>query len=37
VPDAEQVAELIDALPPAALRVLAFERVWTEGRERERG
>jgi len=36
MPDGEHIVELIDALPPEALRLLAFERAWCEGHERER-
>jgi hypothetical protein len=37
VPDAEHIVWLIDALPEAALRLLAFERLWVEGRRRAGG
>lgn len=34
MPDAEHIVWLIDELPPDALRLLAFERLWTEDRLR---
>jgi hypothetical protein len=35
--DAQGVVWMIDALSPDVLRVLAFERLWTEGIARDRG
>jgi hypothetical protein len=34
--DAQGVVWVLDELPPDVLRLLAFERLWTEGRARER-
>jgi hypothetical protein len=34
MPDAEHIVWLIDELPPEALRLLAFERLWSEDRRR---
>ena len=34
MPDGEHIVWLVDELPPEALRLLAFERLWWEDRRR---